>query len=35
MTVSINIHAENSVDALEQLAVIAAALTGAASAQVR
>ena len=34
MTVSINIHAENSVDALEQLAVIAAALTGAASAQV-
>ena len=28
MTVSINIHAENSVDALEQLAVIAAALAG-------
>lgn len=28
MSVSINIHAENSVDALEQLAVIAAALTG-------
>lgn len=32
MTVSINIHAENSVDALEQLAAIAAALTGAAGA---
>ena len=32
MTVSINIHAENSVDALEQLAALAAALTGAAGA---